>query len=71
MEYSSVSSSTIAAVGYDAESATLAVRFHSGMEYHYFQVPREVFDGFLAASSCGQYLDQHVKKAGYTYARVM
>lgn len=71
MEYITVSSSTIAAVGYDPDSATLGVRFHSGMEYHYFQVSKEVFDGFVGASSCGQYLDQYVKKAGYAYARVM
>lgn len=71
MDYTAVSSSTIASVGYEPESATLAVRFQSGMEYHYFQVPKEVFDGFLVASSCGQYLDQYVKKAGYAYARVM
>ena len=70
MEYVAVSSSTIAGVGYDPDSATLGVRFHSGMEYHYFQVPKEVLDGFLSASSCGGYLDQYVKKAGYAYARV-
>jgi hypothetical protein len=71
MDYMPVSSSTIAEVGYEPESSTLAVRFHSGMEYHYFQVPKEVFDGFLMASSCGQYFDQYVKKAGYAYARAM
>ena len=71
MDYIPVSSSTIAAVGYDVESSTLGVRFHSGMDYHYFQVPKEVFDGFLTAGSCGQYFDQYVKKPGYTYARAM
>ena len=71
MDYIAVSSSTIAAVGYEAESATLGVRFHSGMEYHYFQVSKEIFDGFLTSGSCGRYLDQNIKKAGYAYARVM
>ena len=71
MEYVPVAYSTIGAVGYDPDSATLGVRFHSGAEYHYFQVPQGVFDGFFTASSCGAYLDQYVKKAGYQYARVM
>jgi len=70
MEYVPVSSSVIAAVGYEEASATLGVRFHSGLEYLYFHVPKEVFEGFLAASSCGLYLNRWVKKAGYTYARV-
>ena len=41
------------------------------MEYHYYQVPQEVFEGFVVSASCGRYLDQYVKKAGYAYARVM
>ncbi len=71
MEYVSVSSSSVAEVGYDPETAILGVRFHSGAEYHYFQVPQGVFDGFFTASSCGAYLDQYVTKAGYSYVRVM
>jgi hypothetical protein len=70
MDYVSMSSSLIASVGYDSEAATLAVRFHSGIEYQYFQVPREVYEGFLSASSCGRYYDQYVKRAGYSYAKV-
>ncbi len=70
MDYLPVSSSTIAAVGYESENATLGVRLQSGIEYHYFQVPKEVFDGFFTAASCGQYFNQYVKKAGYAYARV-
>lgn len=70
MDYVSVSSSTVSAVGYEVETTTLGVRFHNGTEYHYFAVPQEVFDGLRCASSVGRYLDQNVKKAGYGYARV-
>ena len=70
MEYFSVSSSNVAAVGYESGTNTLGVRFHDGSEYHYFGVPEEVFDGLRTASSVGSYLDQNVKKAGYSYTKV-
>lgn len=70
MEYTSVSSSTVQAVGYDDASNTLGVRFLNGSEYHYFGAPREVYEGLLSASSVGSYFDQYVKKAGYACSRV-
>lgn len=70
MDYVPVSSSTVSAVGYDEESNTLGVRFQNGSEYHYFGVPRDVFDGIQSASSVGRYLDQAIKKAGYSFSRV-
>ena len=70
MEYLSVSSSTIASVGYEPETLTLAVSFHNGREYHYYNVTQTVFEGMCTASSPGQYFDAYVKKAGYAYARI-
>jgi len=70
MEYVSVSSSNIAAVGYDDETNTLGVRFLNGSEYQYANVPKEVYEGLLSAASVGGYFDQHVKKAGYGFSRV-
>lgn len=70
MNYVPVSSSNVSAVGYDDETATLGVRFHSGGEYHYAGVPRGVFDAFIGAPSKGQFLDQQIKKAGYAYQRI-
>lgn len=70
MEYVSVSSSNVAAVGYDASTNTLGVRFLNGSEYHYIGVPQEVFEELKSAPSVGRYFDQHVKKAGYQYSRV-
>lgn len=70
MDYTSVSSSSVAAVGYDESQATLGVRFNNGSEYHYFGVPSEVYDGLLNAPSVGTYLNQYVKKGGYSYSRV-
>lgn len=70
MDYTPVSSSTVSAVGYDQSSSTLGVRFLNGSEYHYYGVPESVFDGLRSAASIGRYLDQNVKKAGYSYSRV-
>lgn len=42
-----VESSQIEAIGYDAETQTLAIQFNGGKKvYHYADVPQEVFDGF-------------------------
>jgi len=70
MDYVSVSSSNVAAVGYESETSTLGVRFLDGSEYHYFGIPQEIFVGLQSASSVGSYLNQYVKKAGYAYSKV-
>lgn len=56
-----VASSMIGAVAYDAERRELHVRFTGGQTYVYADVPREVYDGLLAAGSAGQYLNASVK----------
>lgn len=70
MEYQSVTSSSVAAIGYDPDANTLGVRFVHGGEYHYYGVGPDVFEGLKSSSSVGTYLDQYVKKAGYAFARV-
>lgn len=67
MEYRSLSSSSIAEVGYDNDHAVLAVRFHNGAEYRYFLVPHRVFQGFLQAPSAGAYFHEHVRNAGFRH----
>lgn len=69
-DYVAVSSTVIAAIAYDDATWTLNVRFHSGMEYQYLSVPRDVYDGFLSAGSVGRYYDSAIKKAGYQYVRI-
>lgn len=61
MDRVAVSSSNIASIGYDPDSQTLEVEFHSGGVYQYFQVPTSIHDDFLNASSKGQYLSQNIK----------
>lgn len=64
-----VSSSNLAAVGYDPETQTLAVEFRSGGTYEYYDVPQQVFDGLLSAASHGQYFQSNIR-GSYRYARV-
>lgn len=66
-----VSSSNLASVGYDSGSRILEVEFHNHTVYQYLNVPHHVYSGLMSAGSHGSYLDSHVKKAGYSYRRVM
>lgn len=56
-----VDSSNISSIGFDEESSTLEVEFHSGAVYQYFDVPLNVYEGLMNASSKGQYFAQHIK----------
>ena len=61
MDRTPVSSSNIAAVGYDPDTMTLEVEFNSGKIYQYFDVPEVIFTEILGASSPGGYFNQNVK----------
>jgi hypothetical protein len=69
MDRTPVSSSTVASVGYDPESATLEVEFSSGSIYQYFDVPQHEAVGLVNAASVGSYLTTQIKGV-YRYARV-
>lgn len=66
-----VQSSNLQAVGYDVSEKRLYVRFLNGSEYVYFNVPENIYQGLMQAASHGQFLDRFVKKAGYTYERII
>ena len=61
MERQSVQSSNIASIGYDEDSSTLEIEFLSGGVYQYFDVPINIYQGLMAASSHGQYFAQQIK----------
>ena len=56
----SVSSSNISEIGYDPAERTLYVKFRSGAEYRYHEVPQEVYDKLREATSAGKFLYQQV-----------
>lgn len=64
-----VSSSNIAAVGYDAESQTVHVQFLDGSLYAYKGVPEHEFENLRTAPSVGSYLNRNYKNI-YPYQRV-
>ncbi len=60
MQLDPVESSMLAAIGYDEKLQALVVLYNSGKAYQYRQVPVEIFQGLLAASSKGRYMLDHV-----------
>lgn len=64
----SVNSSNLASVGYDDETGTLYIKFHSGT-YKYFNVPKVIHSGLMNASSKGSYHAAHIKN-NYRYEKI-
>lgn len=63
-----VSSSNIAAVGYDEESQIVYVQFLNGLTYAYKGVPEHEFENLRTAPSVGSYLNRNFKNV-YPYER--
>jgi len=64
-----VSSSSIAAIGYDARSEALEVEFVSGRIYRYQGVEATVHKEFRAAPSKGTYFNENIRDA-YPHVRL-
>jgi hypothetical protein len=58
-----VSSSVIAAIGYDEEREVLEVEFTSGTIYRYLRVSLDVYEDFLASRSKGTFFNERIKDA--------
>ncbi len=56
-----LSSSAIAAAGYDRATARLFIRFTSGYTYTYYRVPESVFQRLIASASPGSYYKNHIR----------
>ncbi len=62
-----VTSSTLAAVGYDADRRQLHLEFVSGERYVYSDVDEWVYHELLNAESKGSYFNRHVREQyGFT-----
>jgi hypothetical protein len=64
-----VDSSSIEAVGYDADNASIYIRFLSGDTYVYSGADQGTFDALLNADSVGSYLNRVVKPS-YEYSKL-
>lgn len=56
MELIPLDSTMIGAVAYDDTHRDLIVIFNTGQTYCYSDVPRDIYDGLLAADSKGTYM---------------
>lgn len=65
----SCASSQIDSYGYDADTATLAVKFNNGGTYHYADVPPDVFAEMEQAPSVGSFLHSQIKGT-YSYTKI-
>jgi hypothetical protein len=61
MEMVSVTSSNLSAVGYDEAKHWLVVQFKNGSRYRYVQVPYQLFEGLMNASSKGTFFNQKIR----------
>ena len=62
MELTPVKSSTVAKVGYNAETSELHVEFSSGAQYRYVAVEKGVYESMLSAESVGKFLNSNIKE---------
>jgi hypothetical protein len=69
MNRTPVSSSNLKSVGYDQSSNTLEIEFHGGRVYQYYNVPKRIYQGLMAASSHGKYHHRRIKDS-YRYSRI-
>ena len=57
-----VQSSTIAAMGHDADHSVMTVQFKNGSTYEYQNVEAPLFDRIMGAESVGKAFDAEIKK---------
>lgn len=70
MDRKYVSSSNISSIGYDSMNQILEVEFLNGSIYQYYDVPESLYEGLMVADSHGKYLNEYIKRGGFSYARV-
>jgi hypothetical protein len=61
MQLTTVESSMIHAIGYDAEQQLLEIVFNTGRTYQYLEVPPEVYKELMKAESKGRYFLANVR----------
>ena len=69
MDMHQVTSSNIAAIGYDIASEKLRIEFNSGTTYEYANVPFDEYTDLLNADSVGKQFNQCVKN-NYSFTQV-
>lgn len=69
MTRTQVRSSNIASIGYDKDKLILEVEFIGGSTYTYEEVPENIYNSFLNATSKGIYFHNFIK-GKFDYSRI-
>ena len=69
MNESAMPSTVIKDFDYDADTRELEITFVTGRVYVYSAVPEDVFEGFLAASSKGEFFNAEIRNV-YAYREI-
>lgn len=69
MNRTPVDSSNLASVGYDASSEILEVEFKHGGIYQYSDVPEDVYEELMSASSHGIYFSANIRN-DFNYIKI-
>jgi KTSC domain-containing protein len=64
-----VTSSCVAAIGYDGAAGVVYVEFIDSGTYAYWPVPDDVWRGFLAADSKGTFVNEVLKQPRYQFRK--
>jgi hypothetical protein len=62
-------SSNIESVAYDKDDSMLLVRFQTGSEYAYYNVPEDKYQNLLEAESKGKFFVKEIKPE-YEYKKI-
>ena len=72
MQRQNVTSSTVASIGYYEIDQILEVEFKNKVApiiYHYFDVPKEVYQKMMDSASVGKFVHENIKDK-YVYGRI-
>jgi hypothetical protein len=61
MHRQTVSSTSIASVGYDADTETLEVEYRNGSVYRYLKVAKRQYWALMSAPSLGAFLNKEIR----------
>jgi hypothetical protein len=56
-----VKSSAITHIGHDENTSQMKITFKESKTYDYCNVPKNIFEAFINASSIGKYYDRNIK----------
>jgi hypothetical protein len=69
MRRASVNSSNLASIGYDEQNEILEIEFNHGGIYQYYDVPTDVHNELMNASSHGKYFIANIKD-NYNFKKI-